>query len=684
MNMQIEKGNLTGRTFPYLLRDIALKELTGLLSIRNDTQRKFLFFNNGDITFIQSSQPEEQLGLLMLRGGILDDEQYGVVRDYVRKGGWKHQNIYEIVSADTIEWWLRTLIREITQGIFLWEEGEYRFYYGRKPPKTCPTVSVDTMKLIFSSIRRVIDPYILIDWLESLDIVPKFNMEKFSARSADLNLTPQEAFFVSRIDGSMSFRQLLSISSGKQRLEMLQFFVAAKVTDLISAGILREIIQEPLQPVVESSETSTDETETHDEEEEFTDDIDLTDEELRDLERFKGDFEKLTPESFIVANQSNDKSQIDVDAKLSYLREGEFVEVDEESLDISSLKKRTLTAKEKGEDGAMRVFIDGVAIDAESDFMDNLTVKDILNSENPDEMWNRWMTISAEDTSADYLDDWETSWRTWEEQQNEIDELRKRREKISGEMFACSSIEKLEQLQRQYDEAAQHIERIIAHKKKEILTAYRRSQVQNYYEMLRLSEEASLDEVKSAYFKWLNEYQPEKKYLKNFEMMAEYLVKLVDQLHKAYEVLSNETSRNIYDKELEKQRKSAEVIAAKKKVLAKDHLISCREALKRGDVMLAMRFLRGSISLDPRNPVYYEEMAKILVDNPKWQNEALRLYHKAFHLNPENTDLLVEVAKLAIRLENPKFAQKALQQSLKINPENMKAKKLLAEVEKLS
>ena len=75
-------------------------------------------------------------------------------------------------------------------------------------------------------------------------------------------------------------------------------------------------------------------------------------------------------------------------------------------------------------------------------------------------------------------------------------------------------------------------------------------------------------------------------------------------------------------------------------------------------------------------------MADILSQNPRWWQESLKYYHRAFHLDPENPEILIDVAHLSLKLEMRAFAEKALIRALHIKPDHKKAKALLHRIHK--
>lgn len=687
MNIQIEKGSLNGRIMPFLLRDLHIAKQNGMLSISSQSVRKFVFFEEGSIIFTQSSLTEEQLGILMLRGGVYSDEKYEQISTLVREGGWKNPKIQELnlVKLNTIDWWMRTLVREVLLSMIEWNSGDYHFMFDKKPPVTCPVIQMDTMKLLLACIRRVKNLESLQSWIGTIDSVPMIDSDMMTRGFADLNLTPQEGFFLSRIDGSLSFRQILTLS-GPQKQDMLRFLVSASLTGLIKNTGLRVVFKpsEPIKatvtvsppppPIPSPPPVSTPSTSQL---EENTEDVTLTADELREIAKLgKGNWGVSSQRH---QHEYKETGSVDGKMKLEYLRDGEYVSSGAEgdsALDIGTLKSVSDSDGSDLHGDKITFLIDGQEVDGENNLFGQSSLKDLFSSGDAEEQWGRWM-VSADESEEELLNEWNQSWKSWEEQSKEIDDLQRKLQDTqnalkneSNKDHSVSLAQKIEELERMTDQ-------IISSKKREILIAQRRAHIQTHYEIMHIPDTASINEIREAYFKWLSEYQPEPRYLKHFDTLKDAMSILSERLHEAYEALSDEENRRRYDESLKRQKESARAVSGKKKVLAEDHLLSSRNALKRGDTMLAMRFLRASISLDPRNAIYYEEMADIIGKNPRWWHEAMRFYHRAFHLNPENVDLLIEVALLATRANHPEFAERALNQVLRSRPGHARATKLM-------
>ncbi|WP_315076463.1 DnaJ domain-containing protein [uncultured Clostridium sp.] len=76
--------------------------------------------------------------------------------------------------------------------------------------------------------------------------------------------------------------------------------------------------------------------------------------------------------------------------------------------------------------------------------------------------------------------------------------------------------------------------------------------MKNYYKILGVSESANKDEIKKAFRNLAKKYHPDK------NKDNPDAIEMFQQINEAYEILSNESSREEYDKKLNKQNSNSQ------------------------------------------------------------------------------------------------------------------------------
>ncbi len=150
-------GRLEGLAVPDLMWLLCRRRATGVLHLQRGDVAKKVFFLEGHIVFAASSDPDDRLGELLLRDGLVDLEQLedAIAKLYLGKrlgtllvemGHLRPEDLVRGVIAQ---------VREIVLGLFTWEEGAYRFDEGPLPTQEVVTLGMRTGEILLQGIRRV-------------------------------------------------------------------------------------------------------------------------------------------------------------------------------------------------------------------------------------------------------------------------------------------------------------------------------------------------------------------------------------------------------------------------------------------------------------------------------------------------------------------------------------------------
>ncbi len=701
---EFQSGSIRLEPLPFIIQQIVSKSFSGMLEIVLDHQCKRIYFQNGLIVSLESTSVDEQLSELMFRGGILTEESLESINSLVKVTGWNSDEVAKIVDETTRKWWMKVLVREALMSVIHWAEAEYSLVESEPFPAELPVVEMDTIKLMGSMIRRIQDIDILASILGGYERVLKVKSDAFKGNMAK-DLTAQDGFFLSRIDGVINLRDVFAMA-GSQKLEM-----ARAIVQLCLKGFLElEAASEKkfqqrfmeIHGITEELETGAEqETETSvpdeepvqesPEDEQITaehhkmENIMLTTAELKDLRqlagKMNGDFLDLA--KALNLDLSLKPEDVGFDAQISYQRGDKFVDERAGGLNTDLLSRVSLTDDFKGssdDDSKIAFLIDGKVVDGESDLFGTGLSKEIFEVEDEEKQWNLWM-LSEEDLQRDFEKDWTNTWTDWVENTGELSDLRRTLDEMERKLKNTADEKLRENILGELRKKTADVQQLIRRKKREVFSIHRRMQLMTYYELLRVERNASSDIIQAAYDQWESQLSPDDEFIREFSSMAPQIKEIIDLITVAYKVLMDSEARKKYDDSLDERELAADELTKKKVVLAEDHLMSAKTAKRRGDNMLAMRFIRGCISLDPGRAVYYREMAQLLAENKTWRKEALSFYHRAYHLDPKNLELLVDVADLANQLSLDGFAIRALKQVTKLDPSNIRARHLLRKID---
>lgn len=693
---EIMNGWMRMDPFPFVLRRIVELNFSGLLEFVLDSHCKRFYFANGNVVTVESSSVDEQLIELIHRGGVLSDDALDSLDSIVQQNGWNSPEALEIIDTTTQKWWMKILIRETMMTVMDWSESQFCLIENEPLPPELPQVEMETIKLLSGIVQRIRDIELLVDVLGGFDRILKVDPEALRG-PAIKSLTAQDGFFLSRIDGIVNLKQVLALG-GSQKIEMARSIFMMCVNGFLkpepgseaklkamfmeSHGLEPELMSPeiPQEGPAESIQEPVEETE--EEPHSGLEEIVLTTDEMKELRQMAG---KMGSEFFDLAKalslDMNQKPEdVGFDAQITYLRGDTFVHERSGGLDIDNLTKTSssdhVDREDDGEDSRIAFIIDGKAVDGESDLFGSGLSRDIFELEDEDQQWELWM-ISEEELQKDFEKDWTSTWADWVENTGELSSLKRMVEQMENKLKNTTDEKLRESILIELRKHNVDIQELIKRKKREIFSIHRRMQLMTFYELLRIERNASEDLINQAFDKWESQLSPDDEFIREFSTMAPQINEIIDLINNAYEVLTDPEKRQRYDALLIEKELASEEVLKKKETLAEEHLISARTAKRRGDNMLAMRFVRGSLSLDPNKAVYFREMAQLLAQNKNWRREALRFYHRAYHLDPSNQETLLDIAELAQDLSLRGFAIRVLKQAVSINPSNDKAKRLL-------
>jgi len=162
-------GRLEGVSLPDLLWELCRAGKTGVLQLGRQGTRKSVYVKDGSIVFATSSDPNDRLGELLLREGLvtLDQLEAAIARlgQGKRLGGLLVEAGH--LTPDNLVRAVVRQVREIVLGLFAWEEGEYAFQEGPLPSEEVITLQVRTGEILlqgisgirsFARIRRSVGP----------------------------------------------------------------------------------------------------------------------------------------------------------------------------------------------------------------------------------------------------------------------------------------------------------------------------------------------------------------------------------------------------------------------------------------------------------------------------------------------------------------------------------------------
>ena len=230
---------------------------------------------------------------------------------------------------------------------------------------------------------------------------------------------------------------------------------------------------------------------------------------------------------------------------------------------------------------------------------------------------------------------------------------------------------------------------------KKILNKYLQNveNAESYYEILEIPINASLAEIKTAYFGLAKKYHPDRFHNETDRKLHQRVQDAFTELARAYETLKDEKARELYDFKLRKYLETVPNRASENgstpagntaNVNANDIRESARVEFDRGFDLLMRQQVEESISclaravqFDPSVAKYHAYYGKALSSNSNQRHKAEAAIRSAMKIEPENVVYRIMLAEFYIEFNLLKRAEGELQRLLAQFPNNREAQALL-------
>ncbi len=150
-------GRLEGFSVPDLLWSLCGRRATGVLQLTSRGLTKKVYIDSGRIVFALSDDPNDRLGALLLRDGVITLDQLEQAILQLSSGkrlgtilvGHRH------LTPDNLVRGVLSQVKGIVLALFPWEEGEYAFVQGPLPTDEVVTLGMRTAEILLQGIRQI-------------------------------------------------------------------------------------------------------------------------------------------------------------------------------------------------------------------------------------------------------------------------------------------------------------------------------------------------------------------------------------------------------------------------------------------------------------------------------------------------------------------------------------------------
>jgi hypothetical protein len=251
--MESLAGPLWEGVLPGVLRQLYVGRASGRLVLERDAVRYGLRFGRGHILNAETSARPDRMGQLLVTRGVLtehdlkratgfalrDRKRLGVV--LLEHGLLDAQGVADAVAAH---------VQHVLDRVFAWNEGHYTFQEEAEPApeEGGLTLRLSTGDLILQAAHSVSDPDVVRYNLGDLDRRLALSSDPL-LRFQHVSLSPVDGYLLSRVDGTLSARSVISL------IPLPEVQVHRSLFGLVCAGVVDFLPAEPKRRPGSAAET---------------------------------------------------------------------------------------------------------------------------------------------------------------------------------------------------------------------------------------------------------------------------------------------------------------------------------------------------------------------------------------------------------------------------------------------
>jgi len=229
------KGDLATMGLEDIFQWLAVGKKTGVLELKGFLHTKRVYFHDGKVSSVWSSDPREYLGQYLLAYNRITEEQ---LREALATQEDENQLLgrilvnRQLITEVEIRRIVQLKVEESIYDTFLWDLGSFEFHDGQAPTQKTMLLSLDVTGIVLEGARRVDE------WTRIRKVVKGGDaiLAAIPETIADmLPLVPEDADILGRIDGIKPIDQLLI------EMRCPEFKVHKLLFDLYEKGMVRII-----------------------------------------------------------------------------------------------------------------------------------------------------------------------------------------------------------------------------------------------------------------------------------------------------------------------------------------------------------------------------------------------------------------------------------------------------------
>jgi len=224
-------------------------------------------------------------------------------------------------------------------------------------------------------------------------------------------------------------------------------------------------------------------------------------------------------------------------------------------------------------------------------------------------------------------------------------------------------------------EAAESISR------QEVLGRVERIDETDHYAVLGLSDKATVEEIREAYYYLARRYHPDRFRTGHLQDLLDRMETYFTTVTEAYNTLFDPDRRAHYDEE--RAKSAADKVGEPQQdtgYLARQNFARGKLLVEKKQFQEAVKFFENAVELDSSKATYHLELGRILILNPRRRPEAEESLNTTIAMNPALVDAYLALGELYEKTARAEQAVASYQEALRWDPTNDVAQARITEM----
>ncbi len=228
------QAQFSSYTLAEIFRDLYLGESSGVLHLAREDVEKRVYFDRGMILYAESSLPDEDLGPRLVHEGKISSGALAEARRNISESKDLGQALINrgLIGTEALRHTVRYVVERVVESLFQWPGGSARFSEGWLVQEIFEGDIVSTFEFIIRGISGMTGFEPIQDALKGTKGRVAFS-DPAPLPLERLTLSASHGFVLSRVDGSSSVREILSVLPPDNEDEACRFLYGLLVLGVL-------------------------------------------------------------------------------------------------------------------------------------------------------------------------------------------------------------------------------------------------------------------------------------------------------------------------------------------------------------------------------------------------------------------------------------------------------------------